>query len=155
MTIIAVHNNAHVLVSDGRKALLLQNHGDPDLLDLRVVEARVDENPATRDQGTDAPGRAFSSVGMGARSAVESSDWHEIEKEHFARELAERLDAAVESGELKELVIVAPPRALGELRHRLSARTAARVVGEIGKDLTHHPLPGIEKALSRAFTQGE
>lgn len=155
MTNIAVHNGAWVLVGDGRKALMLQNHGDPDLLDLRVIEARVDENPSTHEQGTDAPGRAFPPHGKGARSAVESTDWHELEKEHFAREMAERLNAAAESGEMKEIVIVAPPRVLGELRKAISAKTAARVKGEIGKDLTHHPLPEIEKALSRRFAHTE
>ena len=56
MSNIAVHNGAWVLVGDGRRALFLYNHGDPDLLDLRVIDARVDENSA-HDQGTDAPGR--------------------------------------------------------------------------------------------------
>ena len=45
MSNIAVHNGAWVLVGDGRRALFLYNHGDPDLLDLRVIDARVEENP--------------------------------------------------------------------------------------------------------------
>lgn len=150
MTNIAVHNGAWVLVGDGRRALLLQNHGDPDLLDLRVVEARVDENPPTRDQGTDAPGRAFGTGGA-PRSAVDNADWHELEKEHFAREIAQRINTAAESGELSEIVIIVPPRVLGELRQELSAKAKSKVKGELDKDLTHHPLPEIEKALAREF----
>lgn len=150
MTNIAVHNGAWVLVGDGRKALFLENHGDPDLLDLRVIEARVDENPATREQGSDAPGRAFGTRGA-PRSAVENTDWHELEKEHFAASIAERINAAAESGELNEIVIIAPPRVLGDLRHELSVKAKSKVKGEIDKDLTHHPIPEIEKALARQF----
>ena len=153
MTNIAVHNGAWVLVGDGHRALFLENHGDPDLLDLRVIEARVDEkNPPTREQGSDAPGRAFSSVGKG-RSSVEATDWHELEKEHFAREVAIRINQAAESGEMNQIVIVAPPRVLGELRKQLSPKAQSKVRGELDKDLTRHPLPEIEKALARQFNQ--
>ena len=139
-----------MLVGDGRRALFLQNHGDPDLLDLRVVEARVDENPATRDQGSDAPGRAFGTAGA-PRSAVENSDWHELEKEHFAARIADRINTAAESGELSEIVIIAPPRVLGDLRQELSPKAKSKVKGELDKDLTRHPLLEIEKALAREF----
>jgi len=154
MSHIVVHNGAWVLVGDGRHALFLYNHGDPDLLDLRVIEAHVEENPATREQGTDAPGRLFSSRG-GTRSAVEATDWHELEKEHFAREIAARINKAAASNEMKEIVIIAPPRVLGEIRKELSPQAAARVKGEVDRDLAHHPLPEIEKALARLFVRVE
>jgi protein required for attachment to host cells len=147
---IAVHNGGWVLVGDGRHALFLYNHGDPDLIDLRVIEARVEENPATHEQGTEAPGRGFASRG-GVRSAVEPSDWHELEREHFAREIAGRINKAAASGEMKEIVIVAPPRVLGEIRKELSPKAQAKVKGELDRDLAHHPLPEIEKALARQF----
>ena len=147
MTNIAVHNGAWVLVGDGRRALFLENHGDPDVLDLRVIEARVEDNPATRDQGTDAPGRAFASRG-GPRSSLETTDWHELEKEHFADRIAETINKAAELGEMKEVVLIAPPRVLGELRKHLSVKAQAKVKGEIDKDLTRHPISEIEKALA-------
>jgi len=147
MTTIAVHNGAWVLIGDGRRALFLYNHGDPELLDLRVIESVVDENPPTREQGSDAPGRAFASRG-GMRSSVENSDWHELEKEHFAHEIANKINRAAENGSMKEIVIVVPPRVLGELRKSLSHKAASKVKGELDKDLTHHPLPEIEKALA-------
>ncbi|MGC1864192.1 MAG: host attachment family protein [Methylocystis sp.] len=147
MTNIAVHNGAWVLVGDGRRALFLENHGDPDVLDLRVIEARVEDNPATRDQGTDAPGRAFASRG-GPRSSLETTDWHELEKEHFADRIAETINKVAETGEMKEVVLIAPPRVLGELRKHLSVKAQAKVKGEIDKDLTRHPISEIEKALA-------
>jgi protein required for attachment to host cells len=149
MSAIAIHNGAWVLVGDGRRALFFQNHGDADLLDLRVLETRIDDNPATREQGSDAPGRAFPGPGAHARSAMENVDWHELEEERFARAMAERINAAAESGEMKEIVIVAPPRTLGEIRKDLSVKAQGKVRGELDKDLTKHPLHEIEKALTR------
>lgn len=154
MTHIVVHNGAWVLVGDGRRALFLVNHGDPDLLDLRVLSFREDVNPPTREQGSDAPGRAFPAAGSGSRSSVENTDWHELEKEHFAASVAKTINAAAESGELSEIVIVAPPRVLGDLRHELSPKAKSKVKGELDKDLTHHPVPEIEKALARQFKEG-
>lgn len=147
MNNVVVHNGAWVLVGDGCKALFFINKGSRDLLDLRVVETRIDENPATRDQGTDRPGRAFASVG-GARSAVGDTDWHEVEEERFARAIAERINAGAEANEFSEIVIVAPPRTLGEIRKDLSKKAQGKVAGELGKDLTRHPLADIEKALT-------
>ncbi len=62
--------------------------------------------------------------------------------------MAERINAAAESGEMKEIVIVAPPRTLGEIRKDLSSKAHGKVAGELDKDLTRHPLPEIEKALA-------
>lgn len=144
---LIVRNDAWVLIGDGRRALFFVNKGSPDLLDLRILETRVDDNPATRDQGSDRPGRAFASVG-GARSAVADTDWHVVEEARFARAIAERINAGAEAGEFSEIIIVAPPRTLGEIRKELSKKAHESVAGEVGKDLTRHPLAEIEKALT-------
>ncbi|AZG77630.1 host attachment protein [Methylocystis rosea] len=148
MSEFSVGNGAWVLVGDGRRALFFQNHGDAELLDLRVVETRVDDNPPTHEQGTDRPGRSFTSFSPG-RSAMQNTDWHELEEERFARAMADRINQAAESGELDAIAIIAPPKALGEIRKELSAKAQSKVVGELAKDLTRHPLKDIEKALTR------
>ncbi len=148
MSEFSVGNGAWVLVGDGRRALFFQNHGDAELLDLRVIETRIDDNPPTHEQGTDRPGRSFTSFSPG-RSAVQNVDWHELEEERFARAMADRINQAAESGELNAIAIVAPPRALGEIRKELSVKAQGKVVGELAKDLTRHPLKDIEKALTR------
>jgi len=43
-----------------------------------------------------------------------SDDWHELEKEHFADRIAATINKAAESGEMKEIILIAPPRVLGE-----------------------------------------
>lgn len=150
MTRVRIHNKAWVLIGDGRKALVLRNEGDADLLDLRRVSVRVDENALTHEQGTDAPGRAFGAGG--ARSAVEQTDWHEIEAHRFAASMAAEINEAVRSGACKEFVLVAPPKVLGDIRLKLSIEAQKHVKGEIPKDLTHHRIGEIESILGKLAT---
>jgi protein required for attachment to host cells len=145
---VRIHNNAWVLVGDGRKALFLRNDGDADLLDLRRISVRLDDNPLTHEQGADAPGRAVQSVGS-ARSSVETTDWHELEMHRFAASVAGEIDEAVRAGVCKEIVLVAPPKVLGDLRQQLSGEAQKRVKGEVAKDLTHHRIGQIEEILGK------
>ena len=148
MTRVRIHNKAWVLIGDGRKALVLRNEGDADLLDLRRASVRLDENPPTHEQGTDAPGRAMSSVGN-IRSAVEPTDWHEIEAHRFAASMADEINEGVRTGACREVVLVAPPKILGDIRQKLSVEAQKRVKGEIPKDLTHHRIGEIERILGK------
>jgi len=54
----------------------------------------------------------------------------------------------VKVGEVKSLVIVAPPRALGVLRQAYSHILRAAVHAEIDKDLVRFPVHKIEKHLA-------
>ena len=67
-----------VVVCDGAKALVLENAGDEKFPNLKTREVFEQETPMTREQGTDAPGRAINSVER--RSAMEQTDWHEQQK---------------------------------------------------------------------------
>jgi protein required for attachment to host cells len=135
-----------VVVCDGKKALLLENVGDAKFLNLKTRDVLEHADPKTHDLGTDAPGRTYSSVGHG-RSAVEQTDWHTQEENQFLHKLAGRLDAALSAGEVKSIVIVAPPRALGVLRQSYSHHLRAALRGEVDKDLVKLPVHEIEKHL--------
>jgi protein required for attachment to host cells len=137
-----------VFVGDGQKALFLRNTGDATLLNLTTAQVLTDENPPTHEQGTDRPGRAFQSVAKTKRSGMETTDWHELEKELFARRVAAALEQMVRGEKVKTIVVVAPPRALAELRNALHADVKNRIVAEIDKDLTNLPVDQIEKHLA-------
>jgi protein required for attachment to host cells len=145
MAHLKIKHGDWVFVGDGRKALLLRNEGDPDLLDLRRLEVREDDNPPSREQGTDGPGR--SSVNIGPRSAIDTTDWHALEEARFAATIAERLNRAAEQNQFEHIVIAAPPKVLGELRREYSKRLQGKILAEIDKDLTHHTFPNIAKVL--------
>lgn len=108
---LRVPHNALVLVGDGQKALFLRNIGNPRRVSLVVEEILQRDNPPTREQGADRPGRISAGVGV-ARSAMEEADWHLIAKERFAAELSEALYRHVHANRFEKLVIIAPPKIL-------------------------------------------
>ena len=145
---IGLPAGALLFVGDGRKARFLRNAGNwanPKLVSEHVF---ADENPRTRDQGSDRPGRVFQSAGTTLRSSVETPDWHEIEEHRFARKVAAVLEEFVRKRDVRALVIAAPPRTLAELRRALHADVKDRVVAEIDKDLTNLPIGEIEKRFT-------
>lgn len=138
--------NGVVLVADGEKMLFFRNAGDDEFLNLTVEEKEVQDNPATRDQKTDEAGRAFASVGPG-RTAYEETDFHQLEEDRFAAGAADMLKKRALAGEFDSLIVVAPPRTLGELRKHYHKEVQKRLVGEIAKELTGHPVAEIERII--------
>ena len=88
MSKLKIPHDAFVFVGDGRKALFLRNHGDEKFPNLRAEKVFEDENPPTHEQGSERPGRVSEAALTGRRSAVEPTDWHDIEEHHFARKVA-------------------------------------------------------------------
>ena len=142
-----VPHNALVLVGDGQKALFLRNKGHAQHVQLVVEQVLQRDNPPTREQGTDRPGRSNASVGV-ARSAMEETDWHHLAEERFAGELADALYRHAHANRFEKLVIVAPPKVLGNLRKALHAEVIARVAAEIPKELTSHPVAEIARLVA-------
>jgi protein required for attachment to host cells len=136
-----------VVVCDGAKALIFENVGTKFAPKLQTREVHQQPDPKTHDLGTDAPGRTMNSAD-GRRSAMEQTDWHDQAERAFLSDLAGRLDAAVTSGVIKGMVVVAPPRALGVLRHAYSAHVRGALQGELDRDLVKLPVHEIEKHLA-------
>ena len=147
-------NNTVVLVADGRKLLFLRNEGDAQYPNLTVEVAEEHPNPANRDQSTDAAGRASSTSPAGGTSrsgsSMEPTDFHQLEEDRFAAEAAAMLKKRALANDFEHLVIVAPPRTLGELRKHYHKEVESRLAGELAKDLTGHTIPEIEAALQAA-----
>ena len=147
MAKVKIRQGEWVVVCDGKKALVLENVGDEKLLNLKTRQVYEQPDLKTHELGTDAPGRAFSSVGT-ARSAVEQTDWHDQEEQKFLHKLTEHIDAAVVGGKAKSVIMVAPPRALGVLRHSYSSHLRSAVRAEIDKDFVKLPVRDIAKHLA-------
>lgn len=143
---IALKHDGWVVVADGEKALFLRNEGDETYPNLEVFREMEQDNPPDREQGTDKPGR-LNDAGANHRSGVEETDWHEIGKERFAKDVADRLYKWAHAGKFDKLVIVAPPRVLGDIRKELHQEVTDRLVSEVAKDLTNHPVDKIEDLL--------
>jgi protein required for attachment to host cells len=151
MAKIGLIKNLWILVCDGQKALLFQNVGDRVYPKLQTRETFEHIVPATRKLGTDEPGRLFSGA-AGRRAATEPTDFHMLEEQHFLTELVKHLDRYATEHKIKDLVIAAPPRALGTLRDALPQHLRNLVRAEIDKDYVAHPVYDIEKHLSKALS---
>lgn len=141
-----------ILIADCLSAKILVNRGaGTGLVPLRdgVFEGL---NAPARKIASDRPGRAFDSHGHGhGRHAMEpSSDPHDYEKARFARTVASYLGTAAGRRAFDQLVVVAPPQALGLLRAALPSAAADRVAQEHAKDLTKVPDHQLGRHL-RAF----
>jgi len=144
-----IAHNTLVVVADGRKALFLRNEGDATNPNLVVEHAEEHPNPKDRDQKTDAPGRASGGIG-GRQSTMDEVDFHQQEEDRFAADIGAMLKRRALANEFEALIIAAPARTLGELRKHYHVEVENRLAGEISKDLTGHPVPEIEKALTAA-----
>ena len=146
---IALKSGLWLVVADGEKALFLKNEGDAIYPNLQVMREMEQENPPTREQGVDRPGR-HSDGPSPHNSAYEETDWQRLGKERFADEIAQRLYKMAHRGDFREIMLIAPPLILGELRKKLHREESDKVVGEIPKTLTNHPVYDIEKLLLAA-----
>lgn len=123
-----------ILVADGgqAKTFLAANKHEIELLNETVVP-----NPPSRDIDADRPGRTFDSRGTGRHAMEPPSDAHDRVETEFIRSVAAHLDAAHEQKQFDRLIVVAAPKALGDLRTAYSKRLAKAVASEIPKDVTN------------------
>lgn len=145
---IRLKRGTWVVVADGEKALFLKNEGDATYPNLSVVRKIEEENPPTREQGSDRPGR-YNDGPTSHRSAVDDTDWHRLAKERFAEEIAGRLYKLAHRGDFDNLVLVAPPVVLGEMRKKLHKTVGDKIMAEVPKTLTNVPVAEIESLLQR------
>ncbi len=133
-----------IVVADGTRARFLVNEGPGRGLSEALPEEAGAPLPPTRELGTDRPGRVFESAD-GARHAMEPRvDWHRFEKQRFARSVARVIDRGANDRSFDRLILIAPPKTLGDLRAVLGHASRDAVHGELAKDLTKvsiHDLP--------------
>ena len=144
---MALPNQTLVLVADGRKMLFLRNHGDQNQIDLRTEAHDEREDRKDSDIKTDAPGAIGQSAGYSGRVAYEETDFHQQEEDLWVRDAAEQLKKRALSNDFEDLVIVAPPKALGVLRKDLHKEVERRILFTCNKEMVDRPIPDIEELL--------
>lgn len=131
-----------IVVGDAVRARLFEIAGPEQPLtefrDLVHPEGRARE----QDLLTDRPGRVMQAhrgphPGHGSRSSMEpGTPPKEVERQRFARQIAEELQAGLDAHSYGRLVLVANPSFLGELREALSPRVTQHISASIHKDYT-------------------
>lgn len=136
-----------LVVLDGRKLLVFQNQGTFATPALECILERTGLSEPTRDMGEDRPGRVHPSVG-GSRSAVESTDFHAEGERAFVEEAIRTLEEKDREHPIASLVIVAPPKAMADVRRVLSGTLRSRVRKEIVADLVNVPTADLQARFS-------
>ncbi|MEO6340655.1 MAG: host attachment protein [Caulobacteraceae bacterium] len=130
-------NGATVAVADGEKLNLFRNIGDEGHPKLTALPA-----------GEVDTGRRGS--GGGHHSSSANPGQSQVVEDGFSAGVADLLNREVLTGKIAQLVIIAPPRALGELRKHYHQKLSAVLIGEIPKDLTGHTIGDVESAIAAA-----
>lgn len=126
-------HGATVLVVDGGRMRLYRNRGQTVKIDLESLHSADLDNPRTHELDAHPPGRSFES-GSPSRSAYEATDKHQQRENGFCRDALDKALAA--AGDDGELVLIAPPRVLGDLHEHRRHHPVKVTIHEIGKDLT-------------------
>ncbi len=145
-----LNHNTRVLVTDGGRAVVFRNVGQVGQPDLQQFKSYHLDNPPNREQSTDKPSRVMESVGQ-RRSSAEQPDYHQQAEDRFIKDIAADMEKDLNSGEFAELVVVAPPVALGVYRKVVSAQLAKATLMEINKDLTKHKASAIADIVVKAL----
>ncbi len=125
-----------IVVADGAEARFFENTGPGKGLTALGNGEMRGAHMATREVGSDRPGRVHDRMGPGRHAMAPRADWHAQQKQDFLEAVAARLDDGAAGKAFDRLILGAPAKALGTLRSALGREAASRVVGELTKDLT-------------------
>jgi protein required for attachment to host cells len=140
-----------IVVADGANARVLEGFGQADSFKPVPGYSFKSHAPASRDLISERPGRTFNSTGK-VRHAIEPRvDPHEQQEEDFLKSLAGHLDKGLRDHSYGDLIIAAPPRALGVLRKHLSDKVRRHVRGELDNDLVKRPDEKIARLAVEKF----
>ena len=123
------------LIADSAKARVFESSGPKGTWTL-IEETSEDARRPSRDLGRDRPARGRT-IGTGAPFAVTETADHEKAGQEFLAARAQSIIDADKKDRFDQLVIAAPPAALGALRKKLPAEMTAKLIGVYDKDLTN------------------
>lgn len=143
-----------IMVADAARARFFISEGGK----LRPNDEASFDDPAahlrSRDLVSDRPGRTVESVG-GAHHAEEPRvDPHRAAKTAFARRVAEFVEQSAIADKYDDLLMVAPPQMLGDLRGALGRHAAARLIGTAPKDLIKIPISELQAHIQPLLAAG-
>jgi len=141
-----IPSHATIVVSDGQKLRLFRNTGTQTHLALT-------ELPRPDVHGDVEGARRHEHTGQDNKDRRQLQD-RSLDKDHqeasFGSAVAKWLNHEIAAGRLGPLVVVAPPRALGELRLHYGEALKKSLVAELAKEHTHDSLQAIEQVLNEA-----
>ena len=133
-----IPHQALVALANGERFVLMRNIGQPFEPKLeRVTELDLE----------------LTNFSAGVRHqdpAGQRSGSTDIDELAHGAAIAEWLNTQALRGGIGEIVIVADPKTLGQIRQHCHKELESRIVGEVAKDLTNQPIDAVERALAMA-----
>jgi protein required for attachment to host cells len=138
-----------IVVANSERARVFTVAEEKDRRRLQEVKELV--HPASRGHERDlvanGSDRTFNSEGPGRHARSESISPKEHEAWKLCKELAGELESARTNDRFRELIVVAAPEFLGQLRKSMTPPTARLIARELDKDVAHLKTVAIEKHL--------
>lgn len=128
------HKKTWVLVADGTRARIFAKNFKS--LNNAMGQDFVADNLRDSEIYIDKPGRSFESSNPTRHAYQPRTDWHEYQKQLFAKEICSILEKASENAEFDELIIISPPKMLGDIRSYLGKHILPKITAEIPKDIS-------------------
>lgn len=131
-------HKAHVAIVDGESFTILRNEG-------QIFEPKLShvENPDLTATNFSAGVRHQDDIGQ--RTGATS-----LEELAHGAAATEWLNAKAIAGDISDLLVIADPKTLGEMRRHYHSELEKRLVGEIDKTLSGEPIDRIEQAIASA-----
>jgi len=146
---VKIPNRALVLVVDGRKMLLLRNHGDANRLDLRTEDHDEQASPKDSEIKTDSAGQSAAPGGSGlGGGTMGETDFAQQAEDRWAADAGALLRKRALANDFDALVVIAAPKTLGVLRKHYHKEVESRLIGELAKEMTDRPVADIEAMLA-------
>lgn len=130
-------NGAVVAVIDGERMRLFRNNGHEPHIDLAPMPD---------------PDLDGGNTGSGSRhrSSSANPDRSRIEEDDFAAAAAGYLNREALAGRVDQMLIIADPRTLGELRKHFHDVLAAKLIGQLAKNLAGGTAEQVRTAITAA-----
>lgn len=153
---IAIPKNTLILVADGRKMLLLRDQGDGQSINLQTESHDERADQKDRDMKSDMAGQSHSPAGSGLPGGtMGETDYHQQAEDRFAAKVADQMRTMVLAHTFDHLIVIAPPRTLGELRHHWHKEVGRRILFELNKEMTDRPVADIAALIEGHLADAE
>lgn len=127
-----------ILIADGAQAKIIEKT----IEGLKNIGITHHPDESDKDTGHHSPGRVSPSVVHAQHSFPSHAGISVLEKHEFAKQIADIINH--NNDQFDELLLISPPKVLGDLRVDLNKQSIEKVVGEIHKDHIHSPIAEIE-----------
>ena len=131
-------SNAHVTIVDGENFTVMRNTGQP--LEPKLGSAEKPDLSATN----------YSAGVKHQDNAGQQLGRTDLEELAHGAAATEWLNAKAIAGDISDILVIADPKTLGEMRRHYHGELKKRLVGEIDKTMTGEPTDRIEQAIANA-----